>query len=180
LELDTSSVVVAKPPSFFSEGELQDFISMVRAGGEVGGKSLEDNVRGAERLVSVRRGECLVGVAALKRPRDDYRQDTQTKSGVDLAKTSFPFEFGYLFVLPSARRMGYAKKLSAAALAETEDIGVFATVRTSNKEMLAFIPTLGFAKRGKPYASRRGRYQLQVFVKEPTVWPGTALQQSIE
>jgi GNAT superfamily N-acetyltransferase len=140
--------LVARKPRFFSEIELQDFIAMVRAGGEVGDVVLERNVREAECLVFLRRGRCLVGVAALKNPLSSYRTTIKLKSGVAVKPSEFPFELGYVFVLPSARRQGCSVELTRAALSAAGGKGVFATSRTINDGMQATLRKFGFTRTG--------------------------------
>jgi GNAT superfamily N-acetyltransferase len=67
------------------------------------------------------RGSCT------KNPLSSYRQNIESKAAVALNDTEFPFELGYVFVLPSARRQGLAVKLCQAALSLAEGRGVFAT-----------------------------------------------------
>jgi hypothetical protein len=92
--------ILVQSPSSLSESELYKFMSMVRLGGEVGNAVLEDNVRKAARLVAAYEGGRLVAVAALKVPQDSYRRTIRSRSGVDVDAKNFPFELGYLFVIP--------------------------------------------------------------------------------
>jgi hypothetical protein len=161
-------IVTAERPGSFSKAEKEDFIAMVRAGGEVEGRrSLEDNVRDAERLAFARREGCLVGVGAFKRPKLSYRTKVEKHSGASLDADQFPFEFGYLFVLPSARGQRLSSKMWQALIAGNEGNGIFATARVQNKEMAAILPGLGFAPTGSPYQSSRGKHKLQLYVRMP-------------
>jgi len=108
--------VTAKAPQDFAEPDIHDFLAMVRSGGEVGEAALENNIRNAKCLAVARQGSCLVGVAALKNPLATYRSRIQTKTGVAVDKQDFPFELGYIFVVPSARRQGIGDELCRAAL----------------------------------------------------------------
>src|SRR3989338_7075829 len=157
--------IVMHPPQVFAETEIQDFMAMVRAGGEVGDTVLEQNVRNAKCLVVARQASCLVGVAALKNPQASYRQSIKAKAGVAVDTQDFPFELGYVFVLPSARRQGLAVKLCRAALAPADGKRVFATARTNNDGMNAILPMFAFSKTGRPYGSVRGGRQLQLLVR---------------
>lgn len=163
--MSTEHTLVAQPPQAFTENEMQDFMAMVRAGGEVGDAVFEENVRNAKCLVVVRQASCLLGVAALKNPKASYRQNIKAKAKAAVDAQDFPFELGYIFVLPSARRQGLAVKLCRAALAPADKKGVFATARTNNDGMTAILPTFGFLKTGRPYGSVRGGHQLQLFVR---------------
>jgi hypothetical protein len=166
------AIVTAERPGSFSKMEKDDFIAMVRAGGEVEGrKSLEDNVGDAERLAFARRDGCLVGVGALKRPKVSYRTKVEKSSGASLDVDQFPFEFGYLVVLPSARGQRLSFKIWQVLLEGHEGNGIFATARVQNKEMAAILPRLGFAPAGSPYQSSRGKHKLQLFVRMPVQNP---------
>jgi GNAT superfamily N-acetyltransferase len=161
-------IVTAERPGSFSKVDREDFIAMVRAGGEVEGRrTLAENVRDAERLAFARQDGCLVGVGAFKRPKLSYRIKVEKNSGASLGADQFPFEFGYLFVLPSARRQGLSFKMWRALIAGHEGNGIFATARVQNKEMAAILPLLGFAPAGIPYRSSRGKHKLQLFVYRP-------------
>jgi hypothetical protein len=59
---------VSKSPNSCTGAEIADFVAFVLAGGEVTHHGLEDRVRSAVQLDFLREVECLVGVAALKRP----------------------------------------------------------------------------------------------------------------
>lgn len=170
----TKYTIVAQSPGAFEESEIQDFIAMVRAGEEVGDAVLEENVRKAECLVVARQASCLVAVAALKNPKASYRKKIHAKAGVAIDARDFPFEFGYLFVLPSARNQGIGVKLSEAALSATGGKGVFATARTNNDRMHVILPRVGFSKAGRPYASARGAHQLQLFLRHAAQPPVAA------
>jgi len=173
--MKTEPIVVTRTPSTFSESEIQDFIALVRAGGEVGSTVLEKNVRNAESLVLATLGPCLVGVAALKNPQSTYRNSIHAKAGESVDAENFPFELGYVFVLPSARRLGIGQGLCSAALRAAGNKGVFATARTNNDGMQRLLPLLGFVKLGKPYASARKDYQLQLFIRYPAEQFGAAV-----
>jgi len=147
------------------EPEIQDFIAMVRAGGEVGDAVLEENVRNAESLAVAHQGACLVAVAALKKPKASYRTNIHAKSKVAVDAGAFPFELGYVFVLPSARYGGIGLTLCNTALSPAGSKGVFATARTDNDGIRAILAKLGFSKAGKPYESTRGDYQLQLSLR---------------
>lgn len=157
--------IVTKQPRYFTEAELQDFMALVRAGGEVGEAVLENNVRNAKCLVFLRQGGCLSGVAALKNPLPSYRQKVGKKTGVFVGASEFSFELGYIFVLPSARRQGFSIELTSAALLAAEGKGVFATSHTNNVSMHATLGKFCFVKSGSVYASSKGNHDLQLFLR---------------
>lgn len=85
--------------------------------------------------------------------------------------SEFPFELGYVFVLPSARRQGFSVELARLALSAAEGKGVFATSRTNNDKMHATLRRFGFVKSGCIYASGKGNHDLQLFL-QPAAQPG--------
>ena len=168
----TSSLeFLTRRPGELTEPEIQDFIAMVRKGGEVGGVVLEANVRNAECLLVARRASYLVAVAALKIPKITYRTKIGGKSGVTVSSEAFPFELGYLFVLPIARNQGIGRKLCEDAVHTAASKGVFATARTDNQGMHAILSAVGFSKAGEPYTSGRGSHRLQLFLRPASPQP---------
>src|SRR5712692_4061160 len=128
-------------------------------------KGLENRIRSAVRLIFLSVCCCLCGVAALKRPERRYRKDVSSKSGIPLPEAEYPFELGWVFVMPSARGRRFSLDLTQAALSAAGTAGVFATSRTDNIPMHAVLTKFGFVPAGHPYPSTRGSHQLQLFVR---------------
>ncbi|MGH9774231.1 MAG: GNAT family N-acetyltransferase [Candidatus Acidiferrales bacterium] len=145
--------------------EIGDFMALVLAGGEVTAAGLEDRIRSAARLFFLDVGCCLCGIAALKCPEEGYRKGISNKSGVPLSEAEYPFELGWVFVMPSARGRKFSQDLTRTAIAVAGDKGVFATSRTDNIGMHSSLAKCGFLPTGAPYPSTRGEYKLQVFVR---------------
>lgn len=158
-------MLVATPPTECDTATILSFIELVRVGGEVGGAVLESNVRTAHCLLRLYRDGYLSGVAALKNPLASYRQRIEDKTGVPVLPSSFPFELGYVFVLPEAREQGIAGKLVHAACEVAGDKGLFATSRTNNQRMHATLERAGFRTFGRIYNSSDGERQLQLFLR---------------
>jgi GNAT superfamily N-acetyltransferase len=154
-------------PNDCDDKDIGDFMAFVLAGDEVVSDGLEGRIRGAERLVFLRVCGCLSGVAALKPPDQHYRKDISSKSGIPLPEETYPFELGWVFVMPSARRRNFSVDLTRAALSAAGTAGVFATSRTDNVSMHATLSKFGFAVAGSRYPSNRGNHQLQLFVRNP-------------
>jgi len=171
--MNDNKTIVAQQPCLFTEDELQDFMAFVRAGGEVCDAVLERNVRNAKFLVFLRQGDCSSGIAALKNPLPSYRQKISKQTGVLVGHSEFPFELGYIFVLPSARHQRISVDLTRAALSAAEGKGVFATSRTNNVYMHATLGKFGFVKSGCVYTSSKGNHDLQLFLR-PAAQPGCA------
>jgi hypothetical protein len=157
--------VVCRSPDDCHGSEVEDFVALVLAGGEVTEGGLEDRVRSAISLVFLTIGCCLCGVAALKRPEASYRARVSSNSGFALPEPQFPYELGWVFIMPSARGRRFSVDLTRAALSGAATDGVFATSRSDNKAMHATFAKFDFLSKGHPWKSRRGDYLLQLFVR---------------
>jgi GNAT superfamily N-acetyltransferase len=157
--------IVARVPNDCSPIELDDFMALVLAGGEVSKEGLEGRVRSAASLVFLGLGCCLSGVAALKSPEPHYRKDVSRKSGIELSEADFPYELGWVFVMPHARGRGFSADLTRMALSCAPEAGVFATSRADNAAMHATLAKFGFAEAGRTWPSTRGDYNLKLFIR---------------
>lgn len=164
---------VLKHPDECSQIELADFVALVRAGEEVATAILEERVRAAERLTFLFKGKCLLGIAALKNPLSSYRKSVSAKSGFILDAVAFPYELGYVFVLPSARGRRLSNVLVSSIITHIASKGIWATSRTDNHVMHRTLLRYGFAVCGQPYTSGRGKHQLQLFSR-PAAQPSAA------
>jgi GNAT superfamily N-acetyltransferase len=158
--------IVVKKPSDCSEAELDDFVALVLAGGEVTSSGLKALVKAATFLLFLVPNQCLCGIAAVKRPRLSYRKSVTQKAALSLDEPEFPYELGWVFVMPSARGNGYSRELVERALTAVGDAGVFATSRSDNSFMHQSLEGAGFVRDGRLYASTRGKYRLQVFTRK--------------
>jgi len=163
-----SERVIVKKPRECSGNELQDFIALVRAGGEVAPSGLETRVQTAALLVFLTEGQRLLGIAALKLPSSNYRRSVSEKAGVSLETSAFPYEIGWVYVIPSARSAGFSRKLVSAAVTAACGKGMFATSRTDNVRIHRTLEHFRFVSSGRPYASDRGNYQVQLFIRHAT------------
>lgn len=160
--------LIGRRPLEFSDLEIQDFMALVVAGGEVAIQGLENRIRSAAWLVYLFMGPMLSGVAALKRPEAGYRNGIARKARVPLPMATFPYELGYVFVTPRMRGRGLSCDLVLEVLVAARGAGVFATTRSNNGAMQATLSKCGFAPQGKPYRSVLGGGKLQLFTRVAT------------
>jgi len=159
-----AEVIVIKKTSDCSEAELQDFAALVLAGGEVTAVGLDARIKKAEALVFLLQNDCLKGIAAVKNPEQNYKRGVFQKAKASVQANEFPFELGWVFVLPSSRGAGFSRKLVQAALGETGGRAIFATSRSDNTPMHKVLNAHGLSKNGEEYASIRGNQNLVLFV----------------
>ena len=157
--------LITKSPGNCTNIEVGAFIAFVRAGGEVSIQGLAERIRAAAALVFARVNGSVVGVAALKQPQASYRRRVASESGTSISAAEFPYELGWVYVSPESRGKGVSLLLSLAAVAESKGAGVFATSRTDNIPMHRSLVKAGFDAVGNSFASGRGKYSLQVFVR---------------
>ncbi|MBI5887937.1 MAG: GNAT family N-acetyltransferase [Deltaproteobacteria bacterium] len=167
--MSRSECIIVKKPTECSDAELERFVNLVCTGGEVAASGLEIRVRNAAKfLVFMTEEQHLMGVAALKQPLPNYRRSVSEKAGVALETSAFPYELGWVHVIPSARSRGFSHKLVSAAIAAVGGMGMFATSRMDNVRMHRTLERSGFVRSGLPYVSSRGNYKLQLFLRHTT------------
>lgn len=159
------SHTIVKSPAACSDAEIADFVSFVSAGGEVTLHGLEERIRSAERIVFLLESGCLLGTAGLKNPSNNHRNEVASLSHVPLSTQEFPFELGWVFILPSARGRHLSLPLCQPLVEFAADQGIFATSKTANVSMHRTLSKLGFFPAGAAYQSSFGNYQLQVFLR---------------
>lgn len=156
--------ITVKKPSECTDAELQDFMSLVLAGGEIVAQGLEARINKAEALIFLSHDNCLKGIAAVKNPETNYKNGVFQKACATAQASAFPFELGWVFVLPSSRGAGRSHKLLKAALSTTYGHGIFATSRSDNAPMHKVLKAHDFSCHGEAYASNRGNHKLVLFV----------------
>ncbi len=149
--------ITVAAPHRLSEEERAAFSNLVQQGGEVGGDALATNIRSAKALILVRCAEEIKGITALKRPQASYRRRICEKAGVKIEEDSFPYELGYVLLLPEMQGKRLSHRLVAHALEHADGAGVFATTRTDNGAMLATLAKAGFKPVGDDYKGRGTR-----------------------
>ena len=130
---------------------LAAFRDLVLQGGEVQPAGLAGRVKRAAFLAFAHDSEGLVGVAALKNPNAGYRANVFEKAESTLAE-DHPYELGWVYVVPAARRRGISGLL-VRALFERGAAGVYATSRTRNDAMRRTLEQADFRVVGRPYPS---------------------------
>lgn len=161
---ESTEVITVKKPSECSGKELQNFSALVLAGDEVTAVGLDTRIKKAEALVFLAQDGCLKGIAAIKNPEKNYKNDVFKKAQATIQANEFPFELGWVFVLPSSRGAHFSHKLVQAAVAATGGRGIFATSRSDNARIHKVLNDHGLSCHGRPYASSRGNHSLVLFV----------------
>lgn len=158
-------VLRAEAPTSYSTRELKAFEKLILEGGEVSSQGLAERIRSAAVLIMLSKHGMLIGIAALKRPEPGYRVRVAEKSGVSVTAAGYPYELGWVYVIPAESGSKHSYRLMDAAVVAGGVAGIFATTRTDNGAMHHILPRYGFLRVGAPYKSSRGNYCLTVFVR---------------
>ncbi|MGE0133248.1 MAG: N-acetyltransferase [Blastocatellales bacterium] len=162
---DSLPIINANEPGSFSEAEIDDFVALVLAGGEVAAMGLRDRVLKAVQITFLRENKCLLGVAGLKRPSANHRREVARGSNIALDSEALPFELGWVFILPSARNRKLSFPLCQPLVEAALSKGIFATSRSDNGGMHRTLEKLGFVRVGSEWPSKQNNGNLVLFLK---------------
>lgn len=148
--------------------EVDDFVAFVMAGGQVTPHELRDRVMRASHIAFLRENDCLLGVGGLKFPDEDYREKIEGSSMIKLPPEEFPFELGWVFILPSARDRKLSFMLCHPLVTAALGRGVFATSLSRNVGMHRTLVNLGFTPAGLKWPSQENDDNLELFLRHAT------------
>lgn len=154
--------IIIKSPNECPDNELSEFEALVLKGGEVIAEGLLERIKLAENLIFVRDETC-VGIGAIKRPYDSYKNKVFKKSGVPNIANEYLFELGWIL----SRRTGVGHIIMQSIITAIGNSTCFATTREHNGAMHHLFNQYGFAKVGEKYKSDNGEYSLVLYVSQP-------------
>lgn len=149
-----------KTPHSCSLKEINYFYQHVLACEEVDEVGLEDRIRNAKLLAFYYIKDNLIGVGAIKKPNQNYKERIFTKAGAPELSKKYHLELGYICIQVNKRGKGVGSKIVKDLLSNCSDKNIFATVRTNNVRMIHINEKFGFKKIGKPYMGRNELIQL--------------------
>jgi len=158
--------IYSKQPDECTTEELNEFKSLVLEGGEVVEHGLLDRIKRADKLIFVT-DKSVIGVGAIKKPYQQYKNNVFEKAGVPDMSVNFTFELGWLYTSPSARGKGVGRKLMQFIITLVNNSGCFATTRENNDAMHYLFQEYSFAKLGNKYSSDSGDYSLVLYANKP-------------
>lgn len=156
-----------RQPAECSKAELDDFENLVKIGGEVNPNGLRDRIKNAFLLVWVSAGVGnVVGVAALKRPNENYRSSVFKKACSKEKPSLYEAELGWIFVKEEFRGKSVATQLINEILSAKVLTTIYATAREKNDSILSILKRLGFKQNGNAYPSNEGHYSVVLYTKK--------------
>jgi len=163
--MDVARNTRSAAPSEFSPSEIDDFVAFVLAGGEVTPNGLRARIAQAPQIAFLRERECLIGVGGLKLPTLHHRTEVSAASNVPIPAADFPFELGWVFILPSSRGKSLSVTLCESLVSAANGQGIFATSRVDNVGMHTTLRKLGFVRTGDEWPSKQNSDSLALFLK---------------
>ena len=131
-------------PSDCTAQALAEFEKLVVAGGAVNPEGLALRIRNASRLLFLRGlDDHLVGAAALKHPRPEYRSKVFADARATVSADQFPVELGWVVVAQSYQGRRLSTRMVGELLAFAKNENIFATTR-ADERVLSFAFDCGF------------------------------------
>ena len=158
--------IYSQPPGRCSVDELNEFELLVLEGDEVISQGLRQRIERAEKLLFVK-DNALIGVGAIKRPYNNYKNNVFKKAGVPELADNYSYELGWIYTSISARGKGVGRKIMEAIINLVGNSGCFATTREGNDAMHYLFSQYSFEKLGKSYKSDNADYLLALYVSKP-------------
>ena len=158
----TSSVFL---PSDCTAQVLSDFKKLVIEGGAVDPRDLGHRICKASRLLFVRASDDqLVGVGALKHPRQAYRNKVFADARATVSADEYPIELGWVVVAKSHQGRRLSTRIVSELLPLAKNENIFATT-CPDERIMSFAFDCGFKINGKPYPSGNG-YDLVLYLRD--------------
>lgn len=158
--------IFLRVPAECSGSELDAFERLVKLGDEVNPNGLRSRIENAYFLAWVaENGGEIVGVAALKKPNENYRASVFRKAQMKEEPSKYEAELGWIFVKNEYRRKGLATRLVEKLFSVKIPKSVYATTRKKNDPMVPILKRFGFVQSGVQYPSTEGDYDLVLYIK---------------
>jgi hypothetical protein len=145
--------------SDLSLGALAECLLIIKDGGAVNFDRAKEELPLAPVVAIVSKGNQIVGVGAIKQSRPRYASSVAKQSGQSFDKKML--ELGYVAVDKENRSKHLSSKIVDKLISEGEG-QLFAT--TDCEQMKSSLKRIGFKKRGKEWAGKRG--QLSLWIKQ--------------
>lgn len=159
---DTSITYHNAKPSQITDDVLQQILALIENGQQVSMTRVSNNLRRAEMIGYAKFNDDIVGVMVLKNPNPNYRKKVFAEVPDLIEK--YPYELGYVYVIPKYRGQGTASYLLNELVGNRSD--VFATTREDNTKMISLLKQNSFVQAGNTRKSDRGTYGIVLWIKK--------------
>jgi GNAT superfamily N-acetyltransferase len=154
-------------PTDCSSDDLDTFKKLVIGSGEVNPEGFDQRVKRAEGLVFLYWGERVVGVAAIKRSNQSYKERVFKKAKSPEDPARYLFELGWVVVEDRFRGKGFSRALVERAVSLVPGENLFATTRADNIPMRKTNENCGFVVSGERFRTSRKdkQHELLLFTR---------------
>ncbi len=151
-------------PGECTDGELREFVRLVREGFDGSDDSLVSRIGDATCLAFQRAIDgTVIAVAGIKNPSEEHTAWVFAEAGAGLPPADCRIELGWVYVVPEHQGNRIASKLCGELIKRSRGSFVYATTRPDNVPMIRILLALGFARTGRPFV-RRGQ-ELALFIR---------------
>ena len=154
------------PPSDCTSYEKKLFYDLTVACDMVQKDKLEEMIENCLLLGFCYHNKELVGISALKRPRDSYKDRVINNANLARKPDELNFEIGYSCTKPQFRRKGISSTIKEMLCNKFMTIGGTLFSTTANPSSARFLKDHGFQQLGLPYDGKHEKglryYELRV------------------
>ncbi|UPK67940.1 GNAT family N-acetyltransferase [Chitinophaga filiformis] len=151
----------------FSEDEIRQIESLIKAGGEVNARTLSGRLKSTEAIAVFKADDRIVATASIKKPLTRYRNYVFTQAKVPDKGVEYDLELGYVYTKTRYRGHRLARRLCQSLIGQFEQHSIYATTRMTNMPMYFVLTGLGFRTIGETYENKEGTDQLSLCIRKP-------------
>jgi len=160
LERDLVELVMKRPQEC-TDREIDRFVRLLLAGGQVDHRNLKETVIAhGSRLAFAFVGDLIVGIAAVKKPARHYVINVFQKAHVAIHAVYYELEIAWCCTAPEYRGRGLCRRLIGRLLNEVSGRNFFSTTVATNEAMIKIFTGFDFEKFGRVFDGRSEPIQL--------------------
>lgn len=155
-----------KKHSELSSTEIKDVENLIIKGGEVNPKTLSERLSNAELISFFKENDEIISTASIKKPTDNYKENTFTKSKSARNHEDFQFELGYVSTDINFQGQKLASRLCDKLCELYSDYSIFSTTRIDNESMKSILSKNNFKETGKEFPNKEKSNFLKLYLNK--------------
>lgn len=146
--------------------EIKKIENLIIKGGEVNPKTLASRLSNTERISFFKENEEIISTASIKKPTDNYKKSTFTKSKSNRNCEDYQFELGYVSTDVNFQGQKLASKLCDNLCDLYSNYSVFSTTRIDNESMKSILSKNNFKETGKEFPNTEKSNFLKLYLNK--------------
>ncbi len=146
--------------------EIKKIENLIIKGGEVDSKTLSSRLSNTERISFFKENEEIISTASIKKPTDNYKKNTFTKSKSNKNSEDYQFELGYVSTDVNFQGQKLASKLCDKLCELYSNYSIFSTTRIDNKSMKSILSKNNFKETGKEFPNKEKSNFLKLYLNK--------------